>query len=93
MPDEPAPTPVRDWRDEAGYSELDTLDRRGFAWEYLRRNPDYRRQQQSAGQAAARIVAGVSILRATAVTIPPIWGLRFRGITRHRCPFGKNLLG
>lgn len=93
MPDKTAAVPSRDWRDEKAYDELERLDRRGFAWEYLRRNPDYRRQLRSGGDVATRVIDGVSVLRTTAVTIPPIWGLRFRGIAGHRYPFGKDLLG
>jgi hypothetical protein len=37
MPSRVAP----DWRDPAGYRSLLAIDRPGFAWEFLRRNPDY----------------------------------------------------
>lgn len=93
MPHQSVPAPARDWRDEDAYAELEQLDRRGFAWEYLRRNPDYRRQRTLSDEAAASIFTGVPVLRTSAVTIPPIWGLRFRGIATHRRPFSKNLLG
>lgn len=92
MPEKPAPSPARDWRDEDAYAELEQLDRRGFAWEYLRRNPDYRREWRSDGN-AAQIVGGVSVLRAVAPAIPPIWGLRFRGVAGHQSAFRANLLG
>ena len=93
MPRKPVPAPAGDWRDEDAYAELEKLDRRGFAWEYLRRNPDYRRERKSGGDAEARIVGGVSVLHATPPAIPPIWGLRFRGVTGHRRVDGQNLLG
>jgi len=32
-----------DWRSPADYEPLQNLDTVGFAWEFLRRNPDYRR--------------------------------------------------
>ncbi len=37
--------PTRDWKDEHSYRDLERLDRRGFAWEYLRRNPEYRNKR------------------------------------------------
>lgn len=92
MPETPAPPPTRDWRDEDAYAELERLDRRGFAWEYLRRNPDYRHEWNS-NEDAAQIVGGVSVLRAVASAIPPIWGLRFRGVAGHCGPFRANFLG
>jgi len=30
-----------DWRDRANYRDLLHLDRAGWAWKWLRRNPDY----------------------------------------------------
>jgi hypothetical protein len=32
-----------DWRSSSTAEALNQLDRAGFAWEFLRRNPDYRR--------------------------------------------------
>jgi Family of unknown function (DUF6499) len=32
-----------DWRSPADYEPLQNLDTVGLAWEFLRRNPDYRR--------------------------------------------------
>ncbi len=31
-----------DWRSQQTERVLSTLERQGFAWEFLRRNPDYR---------------------------------------------------
>jgi hypothetical protein len=37
-----SPTPAKArWREHAEYCWLRSLDRAGFAWEFLRRNPDY----------------------------------------------------
>ena len=38
---------VPDWRSPAAYAYLNDLDLAGFAWEFLRRNPDYRRNFRS----------------------------------------------
>lgn len=63
----------QDWRSEQTERELNRLDRRGFAWEFLRRNPDYRRAflreriKPSGGSAASHLA------RSTA----PQWGLHF----------------
>ena len=57
----------RDWRSPAAYSELDTAPPRDFAWEYLRRNPDYVEDfRNSASDADAADTARR-------------WGLRFPG--------------
>jgi hypothetical protein len=52
---------ARDWRNPADYADLAGLDLAGLAWEFLRRNPDYRRGHAS----------GLSAEAAAA------WGLRF----------------
>lgn len=38
-----------DWRRDATYGYTDALPRRGWAWEFLRRDPDYRRTWPSLG--------------------------------------------
>ena len=38
--------PDPDWRSAADYAPLLALHRPGFAWEFLRRNPDYRRDAE-----------------------------------------------
>lgn len=37
-----------DWRSPAAYAYTKTISAAGFAWEYLRRNDDYREDFQSA---------------------------------------------
>ena len=39
----PDRTKPPDWREPSHYDDLRQLDRPGFAWELLRRNPAYRR--------------------------------------------------
>lgn len=92
MPDRPAPVPPRDWRDEGTYRDLARLDRSGFAWEYLRRNPDYRQEKPPGTKAVARQVDGVRVIDAPAVA-PVAWGLRFRRGAGHRHALGQSLLG
>ena len=42
-----------DWRSPATYEPMQNLDIVGFAWEYLRRNPDYRRDHREITRASA----------------------------------------
>jgi len=37
----PGISPRADWRDPEGYKSLIDLDRAGWAWEWLKRNPDF----------------------------------------------------
>src|SRR3546814_12648445 len=41
IPQEPGESSRADWRDPTNYKSLLTLDRSGWAWKWLRRNPDY----------------------------------------------------
>ena len=72
---------VPDWRSPAAYAYLNDLDLAGFAWEFLRRNPDYRRNFRSVVGKPKRQTQ----LAQQSVTH---WGLRFpsrSGATRrHR---------
>jgi hypothetical protein len=61
-----------DWREEEAYRELLPLQRSGFAWEWLRRDPAYRDAALSAlGAGAAAILEGPRIGEAAAGR----WGL------------------
>lgn len=69
----------RDWRSEDAYRDLDELNLRGLAWEYLRRNPDYIQ--------AHRSIATASDIGPDVGETVRKWGLRFRGRSdapRHR---------
>lgn len=67
--------PTEDWRSPETIDRLNRLERPGFAAEFLRRNPDYRRdfvrtQRQIARASVDAETAHVSLARR--------WGLRFR---------------
>jgi hypothetical protein len=63
--------PGSDWRSSAIYEYLYDLDASEFAWEFLRRNPDYRRDYKANPQ---RELVGEDGAEWSART----WGLRFR---------------
>ena len=42
-----------DWRSRAAYQDAATMDPAGLAWEFLRRNPDYRPTYDTAPAQAA----------------------------------------
>ncbi|WP_457309574.1 transcriptional regulator domain-containing protein [Sphingomonas sp. UYAg733] len=77
------------------YRALLTLNARGFAWEWVRRNPDFRAIWASAGAAARRSseLAQNAIRRSarTMIDLPQhpltrrwsLWGLTFRSRSRH----------
>lgn len=63
--------PIEDWRLISAYEPIHNLDRGGFAWEFLRRNPRYQ-QDYSQFQAVASVETDPD-------RFPAAWGLRFRG--------------
>ncbi|WP_425594479.1 transcriptional regulator domain-containing protein [Rhizorhabdus phycosphaerae] len=80
----------------ADYQVLTALDARGFAWEWLRRNSEFRDLYCSAAAQARRArTTGEAIARRSARTLITIaqhplarrwsqWGLTFRARSRHR---------
>lgn len=70
----PAGRLLADWRDPSAYEWLDTCGRHAFAWEWLRRRPDY---QAAAGEAEADAeIFGLRNrppIEADARTARPIW--------------------
>ena len=62
--------PVSDWRSAAAYTYLNDLNPAEFAWEFLRRNPEYQRDYRVA---AADGVDEAEFLEALLLK----WGLRF----------------
>ncbi|MFN3624536.1 MAG: transcriptional regulator domain-containing protein [Hyphomicrobium sp.] len=77
-----------DWRLQQTERALNRLERQGFAWEFLRRNPDYRRDYERlrAGQPDRPTAAGPHS------SVPPQWGLRFRARSRPHSQRNRNFL-
>lgn len=59
-----------DWRAAGAYEELRSLDAPGFAWEYLRRNPDFLRERRKLELAARRD----TLMQADADAFARRWG-------------------
>lgn len=64
--------PRSDWRSPAAYAHARSISASGFAWEYLRRDEDYRRDYQ-------RAVARSQPALGEEATFADRWGLRFPG--------------
>lgn len=62
---------ISDWRLPRAAESLNGLDRAGFAWEFLRRNPQYRADY---GRIDLQAMAG----RRSPAAIGKNWGLSFR---------------
>ncbi len=58
-----------DWRSRAAYQDAAAMDPAGLAWEFLRRNPDYRTTYDTASAQADHGTDGPARR----------WGLRFPG--------------
>ena len=70
--------PRAEWRSQAAYDDMRSLDAPGFAWEYLRRNSDFQQHRRKLERAARRGVLN----QAEADAFARRWGVRFR--KRHR---------
>ena len=64
------------WRDERDYHYLREAVRAGFAWEFVRRNADYRRMAAAAPRPAEESVGKIALLTGGATALR--WGLLFR---------------
>ena len=60
-----------DWRSASAVETVDRLDRAGFAWEFLRRNPRYRNEYSQIRKGATRATQ-------VAEAAGRRWGLSFR---------------
>ncbi|WP_333836088.1 transcriptional regulator domain-containing protein [Novosphingobium sp.] len=60
------------WRSQAAYDYVDDLTPSELAWEFLRRNPDYR-------QSYYQLLSSGRLTEETAQEFAQQWGLRFRG--------------
>jgi hypothetical protein len=77
--------PESNWRRPEHYAELKDVNAAGFAWEFLRRNPDY------AAEASAILRLGV-IAPSALDEFSQRWGLSFRGGSRARRHRGAAVL-
>lgn len=66
-----------DWQDGRHYQPLNGFDAAGLAWEFVRRNPNYRSTVMPLGTVTGETRAGVEILPA-GFPGAPAWGLSFR---------------
>jgi hypothetical protein len=64
------------WRHESAYDYIDNLDPAALAWEFLRRNHDYRREYASVARRGR-------IDTAAAADLAQHWGMRFRAESRN----------
>ena len=68
-----------DWRSQHAVDALLELDRAGLAWEFLRRNPDYREDFR---QTLQRIASGEISEEAAMTEFSRRWGVSFRPRSR-----------
>jgi len=64
------------WQSKESYDPVRSLDRIELAWEFLRRNPDYRRDYRYA-LASDRRQSDAAPPTKTGVVIDPVWGLSY----------------
>ena len=84
--------PGRNWRDQASYADLQRLDRRGFAWEYLRRNPRFREEAAAAVMPELEVRDGVRVVVSGPDARAVAWGLRFHRASRRSRDLGPPVL-
>lgn len=81
IPQEPGEPSRADWRDPTNYKSLLTLDRSGWAWNWLRRNPDYiaRTSQLLARRRLEQPGTRLRVITTSDAEEARDWGLHFRG--------------
>jgi hypothetical protein len=62
------------WRSKSATDYLDEVQRSGFAWEFLRRNPDYRVDYE---RMSLHLDRGTSSEFEVALALAKRWGLKF----------------
>lgn len=89
------PLPWLNWRSNEAYDYTSGLPRRGWAWEFLRRNPGYQRDWGHLAPAFEfpRTGSHPIVCRLTG-ELPDLarWGLLFRGLARQGRNCGDGLL-
>lgn len=78
-----------DWRSADAYESLRSLDAPGFAWEYLRRNPEFLRDQHKLERAAHQGTLDPADMEA----FTRRWGVRFREAESDEKPWLCTLVG
>lgn len=73
------------WRSQAAYDYIDTLTPGDLAWEFLRRNPEYR-------QSYDELLATGQLKSEKAPEFAQQWGLRFRRRPASHSPCPADLL-
>ncbi|WP_371815808.1 transcriptional regulator domain-containing protein [Novosphingobium sp. SG751A] len=73
------------WRSAAAYNYIDQLTPSELAWEFLRRNPDYRNAFQG-------LLSSGRLTDETATAFAQQWGLCFRGRPSRNGPRPADLL-
>ncbi|WP_345935769.1 MULTISPECIES: transcriptional regulator domain-containing protein [Tistrella] len=78
---EPGEPSRASWRDPTHYKSLLTLDRAGWAWKWLRRNPDYiaRSTQLLTPTRLERPGTKLRVITTSDAEEARDWGLHFRG--------------
>jgi hypothetical protein len=74
-----------DWRSPDYVDALKNLDRAGFAWEFLRRNPAYRDDYEG-------IAEDPDESELSSETVGGNWGLSFRPRSGPRCVGGAGFM-
>lgn len=82
LAEEPMIPPASDWRSLSGHDYLSELDRSGFAWEFLRRNPAYQEDYNTIMREAASDARQEGPTRDALVWR---WGLSFPGRSKTSC--------
>jgi hypothetical protein len=81
--------PASNWRSLTQHDYLKDLDRPGFAWEFLRRNPAYQEDYNTIAQEDASDAAGEGSRREPLVSR---WGLTFPDRPAACCRSSDRLL-
>src|SRR5258708_36091711 len=84
MPDD------KSWRSQEATAYLDSAQRTGFAWEFLRRNPDYRNDYEHMSRHAAN---GTTIALDAALALAQHWRLSFPVRSTAAEPPGRDGVG
>lgn len=84
-----ATMPAADWRSCAAYSALAGIDRAGLMWEWLRRDPGYRRHALAARRGR---VSGTRVAEVEVVPAEPCWGCAFAEDPDRAAPVARILL-